>query len=541
MVLSVSSDPDSSTKTLSVAPARAVGAAAIILMLGNLVGSIFGFVRQSTIAGVFGETSQTDAFFAASIVPQMFYDLVIGAAVSAALIPVFTEITERRGREALWPTVGTVLAILWGVLAVLIALLIAAAGPLMNLLLFTYHTHLRSGAPAQAVPIVRVLVLTLFFLGSSAVLTATLLSLRKFVAPAFAPSLYHAGIIAGAYGLKPALGIMALPVGAVAGSMAQSFALAVTLLREGPRRVLHIAISEDVRQILRLYAPVAAGLLVSIAGQVADVLYKAHLGEGPLSAMGYATTLVQFPIGIAVAAMSFAVLPSISSDAAFERMDAFKNTLAAGMRLVLFLTLPAAVILISLSGPIVSLVYQHRALTSEDASRIATAVQGYAIQIPFVGIDQMLIFSFYARKNTVTPMIVGVAGVVIYVTSAWPLSSAFGIFGLALANTVQNSLHALILLALLFGTVGRLSHRGILTSLSRSLAAALIMGAGAWLLASFIRPRVDPTHLAGQAAVALIPLCVAAIVYLGVATLLGSSELLVARDIALRRRTRTTG
>jgi putative peptidoglycan lipid II flippase len=466
----------------------------------------------------------------------MFYDLVIGAAVSAALVPVFTEIAERRGRDALWPTVGTVLAIVWAVLAVLVALLIALAEPLMNLLLFTYHTHLRTGAPAQAVPIVRVLVLTLFFLGTSAVLTATLYSLRKFLAPAFAPSLYHLGIIAGAYGLKPALGIMALPVGAVAGAAGQALTLTGALLREGPRRVWHVSLSPDVRRILRLYAPVAAGLLVSIAGQVADILYKAHLGEGPLTAMGYATTLVQFPIGIAVAAMSFAVLPSISSDAAFKRMDQFKDTLAAGMRLVLFLTLPAAVGLIALSTPIVALVFQHSALTALDAARISTALNGYAIQIPFVGIDQMLIFSFYARKDTLTPMLVGVAGVIVYVVSAWPLSSSLGIFGLALANSLQNSLHAAILLALLFSSVGALSHRGILSSLARSVTAAVIMGAAAWLLASAIRSHVEPGHLAGQAAVALIPLLVGAALYIGVLAALHSRELSIARDIALRRR-----
>jgi putative peptidoglycan lipid II flippase len=505
-------------------------------MAGNLVGSVFGFVRQSTIAGVFGESVKTDAFFAASIVPQMFYDLVIGAAVSAALIPVFTEISERRGRGALWPVVGTVLGLVWGVLAIVIALLIFLAEPLMHLLLFTYHVHLRSGAPAVAVPIVRVLVLSLFFLGTSAVLTATLFSLRRFRVPAFAPSLYHLGIIAGAFLLKPALGIMALPVGAVAGAGSQSVVEALALLRERPRQIVHVALSPEVRQILRLYAPIAAGLLVSIVGQVIDIIYKARLGMGPLTAMGFATTLVQFPIGIAVAAMSFAVLPSISSDAAFDRMDRFKDTLAMGMRLVLFLTIPAAAGLIALAGPIVSLVYMHGALTTQEASRITAALIGYALQIPFVGVDQMLIFAFYARKDTLTPMLVGVVGVLIYVTSAWPLSSGFGIFGLALANSLQNSLHAIILLALLLTSVGALSGRGIPRSLFRSVAAALLMGGGAAALAALIHPHVSTTHLSGQAELALVPLGLAVVLYFGAAALLRSPELAYARDLARRRR-----
>src|SRR5947209_5493996 len=87
--------------------ARSIGSAAIILMLGNLTTSLLGFVRQATVAKVFGASAGTDAFFAASIVPQMFYDLTIGAAVSAALIPTFTEVFEGRGRSELGQLFGS--------------------------------------------------------------------------------------------------------------------------------------------------------------------------------------------------------------------------------------------------------------------------------------------------------------------------------------------------------------------------------------------------------------------------------------------------
>ena len=217
-------------------------------------------------------------------------------------------------------------------------------------------------------------------------------------------------------------------------------------------------------------------------------------------------------------------------------MDQFKDTLASGMRLVLFLTIPSAVGLIALSTPIVSLVYQHHALTPIGTARAATALVGYSFQIPFVGVDQMLIFAFYARRDTLTPMLVGVLGVTTYLISAWLLSPRFGILGLALANTLQNSLHALVLLVLLTAAVGGLSGRGLVPSIARSLLAAVVMGTGAASLSALIRAHVTSTHLAGQAATALVPLAFALILYVGTTALLRSPELAFARDIALRKR-----
>lgn len=515
---------------------RAVGAAALILMLGNFTGSFFGFVRQATVGGVFGARTGTSAFFAASIVPQMFYDLIIGAAVSAALIPVFTEVLERDGREEYWRTVSTVLSIAWAVLLAVVVILFAAAHPVMRLILIGYNQHLQGAGIDQATALARVLVLTLFFLGTSAILLAALYSLRRFTVPAFAPSLYHLGVIAGALFLAGPLGVMALAVGAVGGSVCQAAVQAVALLRQRPKIVLRIQLTPAVRRILRLYAPVAAGLLVSVAGQVIDIGFKSTLRPtSAITTMAFATTLVQFPIGIAVAALSFAILPSISSDAAFERGEQYKDTLALGIRFVLFLTIPAAVGYLALANPIFSLLFQHGKFTAADTSQGATALVGYAIQIPFVGLDQMLIFSFYARKDTMTPMLVGIAGVIIYVVSALLLKPHYHVLGLALSNTLQNSLHAMILLGLLFATVGSLPGRGVLTAVLKALGAGLAAGVCAVAASTALRDAVSPNALAGRLTIVLVPIALATVIYLAVSAALRSQELRFAWEIVRGR------
>lgn len=505
---------------------RAIGIAALILMAGNLSGSVLGSVRQIVMGDVFGATSQTSAFVAASIVPQMFYDLIIGAAISAALIPTFTEIHERRGTEALWRTVGSVMGLAWVVLIALIGVLVIGARPLMDVILWGFHVKGVTHSLDLGVEMARILIPSLFFLGTSAILLAALYSLRRFTVPAFAPGLYHLGVIAGAVFLAGPLGIVALPIGALVGAGCQAGVQALALLRAHPHIRPRVELTPEVKQILRLYWPVALGLLVSIAGQIIDIVFKSTLKDtGAIADMSYATVLTQFPIGIAVAGLSFAVLPSISADAAFSRMEQYKDTLAAGIRLALFLTIPAAIGYLTLSVPIVSLLYQHHHFTGHDTVQTAAALTGYAIQIPFVGLDQMLIFSFYARKDTVTPMLVGVVGVAIYILSALLLKPGLQILGLALANTIQNSVHGLILLVLLFTTIGGLTNRGIIRSVLSSLLAGAGMGLVAYLLSSWIRSTYGASGLIRQAGDALIPVLIGAAVYVGLSIALRSREL----------------
>ena len=517
---------------------KAIGSAALILMLANLSSSLIGFMRQAVIAHVFGAGTDSDAFYAASIVPQMFYDLTIGAAVSAALIPTFSSIVKLRDKEALTDVAGSVLALAWIVLAVTVVLLVVFAHPFMAGIAAMCRCTTGNVELNRTVEVLRVLLPSLFFLGTSAVLLATLYSVQRFTAPAFAGMLYHAGIILGAVLLVRPLGVLALPVGAVVGAAGQAMVQVPALVRNGIMPRPRLGLTPEVRRILRLYLPVAAGLLVSIVGQIIDLGFKWKLGKARLTDMQFATTLTQFPIGIAVAALSFAVLPALSADAALNRMDDFKDSLVLGIRVVLFLTIPAALGYLALATPIVSLVYQSGHLTVANVSRTAAALTGYAIQIPFVGIDQLMIFAFYARKNTITPMLVGVLGVGIYVAGAYILIPRLNIFGLALANTIQNTAHAAILLALLLLSIGKLDRRGLSLAIVKIGLAGAVMAGGAVLLLSLMSAKAAAGGFAAHALLALLPLLLGAGLYVGTATLLKSQEIELLLGLLRRRMTR---
>ncbi|HLJ66369.1 MAG TPA: murein biosynthesis integral membrane protein MurJ [Chloroflexota bacterium] len=521
---------------------RRIATATLVIMTGTLVASFLGFVRAVVVAAVFGHTGSTDAFVAALVVPQMFYDQLIGGAIAAVLIPTFS-LLATEDLDTLWRVVRAVFLLVGTVMLTVVALLEIAAHPLMSALAsgFVGRGH---GTLDLSVTLVRLLLPALLFMGLSAVVLATLYSLQRRAASAFAPACFHLGIIGAALVGAGRFGIEALSVGAVIGAASQLLVQLPALFRairghvthSPPLRVIvHDAFAHPVvRRILRLYVPVALGLVVSMAGQVADVNFKSHLPQaGDLTVMQYATQLIQFPVGIVVAALGFAVLPSISVDAAANRLEQFKDTLALGIRLVFVLMIPAAVGFLVLATPIVTLILQHHLFNHQGTVRTVTALLGYAPQLPFIGVDQLMIVAFYARHNTLTPALVGVLGVAVYVTSAALLLGPHGILGLAIANTIQIATHTVVLAYLLRRAIGSLTGRGLTATLLKVLVASACMAAVIGAVDRWISPA--GSGLAARLLAVALPGAAALAVYGAMVLLLRVEELTLAYGLVARR------
>jgi putative peptidoglycan lipid II flippase len=291
-----------------------------------------------------------------------------------------------------------------------------------------------------------------------------------------------------------------------------------------------------VRRILVLYAPVALGISFSIAGTVLDRNLASGLGEAAISTQRFATTLIQFPLGLVAAAVSFAVLPTLSRQASAGDDDAFRATLAMGMKVVLLLVLPAAAGLAALAYPITAAIFQRGRFDSADTAATAGALLLYLPGLPAAALDQMLLFAFYAHKRTLAPNLVQGAAVGIYALTALALLSAkLGLSALILGNSAQWIGHALILLLLSRGLVS-LSGLRLGEALWKSLLASLAMGGLTWGLGLGLR--------ALGAGGALVQLLVAggvgALLYFGLCALL-HVEALDFFAAAVRRRVGAKG
>jgi putative peptidoglycan lipid II flippase len=232
-------------------------------------------------------------------------------------------------------------------------------------------------------------------------------------------------------------------------------------------------------------------VVVSSVVLVIDRNLASQVDDSAIGAMRFATTVVQFGLGLVAAAISLASLPSLSQHFTSGDTDAFKRTLSSGLRLVTVLVLPVAGLLLALAGPIVALLFGYGAFTRHDSELTELALRIYVIGLPFSAVDQILIFAFYARKNTVLPAAIGIAQFAVYLVIAFGTYKTWGLPGLVLAWSAQLAFHAILTGIFLLRAMkdsGGLRGYGIgstaLKTGAASLATAIISFGAWWLMTS---------------------------------------------------------
>jgi len=446
-------EPDSNTP--------GIAGAATVIALGNVASRVLGLVRETVIADLFGATGLVSAFDVAGRVPRMLFDLLIDGLVSSALVPVFSELAER-DRDELWRVASIMLS--------LATLVMSAAALLLELFALPVARVMAGGFEADLLEytaqLMRITAPAVVFLSLAGITTGLLYALKRFTLPAFTAAAFNASIVVVAMVLTGVFGwgVESLALGLLIGS-AMQVALQVPGLRGARLRFSLDWRHPELRRILRLYMPVVLGLVVSQVGIIIDRNLASRTGEQSIAWMRYATTLVQFPLGLVSVAIAMAILPTLSRQASSPQhasREAFMNTLATGLKMVLVLILPAVVGLFVLAEPVVALVFEHGDFTAFDTGQTALALRIYLLGTTFAAVDLPLVYAFYARKNTLTPALVGVLGVGLYLVAA--LIPAFlrelRMTDLVLANSVQLTGHALVMLWLIHHRVGSLSPSG---------------------------------------------------------------------------------
>lgn len=516
---------------------RGIARAAGIIGLGSVASRALGLVRETAIANQFGAGALVDAFVVAATVPTTVYDLLVGGLLSSALVPVFSEYAaDDDDPDALWRLASIVLSLATAVLAGLGLVLMLFAPQLVALLASGFDPEQR----ALTAALIRIVAPAIFFLGLSGILTGLLYALKRFSFPAFGAAVYNVGIIVGAVVISqwfsgPAR-IYSLGLGILLGSAGQFFLMLPDL--RGARLRFTLAWGHPgLRRILRLYVPISLSVAVASLGVWIDRSLASTTGPGSLSWMRYATTLQQLPLGIVAVAISQAVLPSLARLTADEQLPAFRRTLQHGLRMVLVLMLPAAVGLFVLAEPIIRLLFQHGDFGPLDTVQTAAALRIYLLGMVAAAIDQPLIFAFYARQDTWTPAMVGVAGVGIYLLFALALIGPAGYLGLVFASSMQLAGHALIMLWLLHRRLRGLEEGGLRAVGLKSLVAAALMGLATWAMLAALRPLLaNEHHPAAEALLVLAPALVGALTYATLVVALRLEEATTFVGLLRRRR-----
>ena len=517
---------------------------ATLVMLGNLGSSVMGMVRQQVVAS-FGQ-GIASPFLSAITPAQTFNDFLINGSINGALVPTFNDYAEPEKREQLRRLVFTIVNLVFLIMLVSAIVFLFIAPWFINNIQVPGYTPQEKLLTTQ---FARIIFFSLLALGPFAVLQAALFARKEFGWPAVATAAYHIGIIIGAIvGALVGnhyLGQYGLAFGVLLGAAGEIALLLPGLRNQRLRYMFVLDLKQpSLRRILNLYKWIALSFLVSAFFIILDQSLATRTpgagsdpGAANYLAMRLSTTLIQFPAGLVATALSVAVLPTLTEHARAIDNERFKKTLLLGFRLGLLLMIPAAAGLMVLGLPIVSLLYQHGRFTAHNAQLTSLALTLYAFQLPFVAIDQLLLSAFYARKNTITPVIVGFVCYGSYLAVALPFWQTVGMPALVVANTVQNSLHAVILLVLLRMTIGPLRLREIISAFLKISAATIAMVAVAWgLQVLFGHMRLfSLNHLTGQFLTVLVSGLVAVVVYVGGVLLLRVEEVGMMKGIVMAK------
>jgi putative peptidoglycan lipid II flippase len=490
--------------------------AAMIISVGNILTRVFGLLREVVLAGLAGTGALATAFTIADNTLSIFFDLLISGAISSALVPVLSRYAAKaERREEFWKIVNTLLTLGLLFLMSVVAVLEIFADPLARFMASEQDTQTQN----LTAGLVRVILFGIIFLGISSIMMATLQALQRFAWSALSLAARNAGVVLIALLFYRWLGIWSLVLGVLVGTF-----LLIVLQAPGLKD-LRLRPSFDFRhpavgEILRLYRPIFLGLLVTSAALIIDRNLANQTGSHSIAVMRYATTLQQFVLGLVGSAISIAILPTLSRQAEDETATAlspaYRQTLMSGLRLLCVLIIPATLGLLALGLPAISVIFERGAFKDDPYSKALTfvALLGYLPGLPAAAIDQMLIVAFYARKNTLLPVVVGIFANLAYLITALSLLEPLGMLGLVLANSVQQIFHMTVMFWLLRRAFGRLGGYGLTRTVLKVTLASLLMSSISYLASGLVLHFGGDNFLANFGAL-LLGIAAGGVTYLG--------------------------
>jgi putative peptidoglycan lipid II flippase len=324
---------------------------------------------------------------------------------------------------------------------------------------------------------------------------------QQFLLAGLAPTMYWLGMIFGVLVWVPEVGIHGLAWGAVLGAGLHLGIQLPGLVRLGGSYTVTLGLRiPAVREVIRLMAPRVLGVSVVQINFLVNATLASEQPEGSMTAIVLAFALMTMPQVVIAQGIATAALPTFSEQVARGELSQMRASLAATLRGVVLLSLPATVGLILLREPVVSLLFQRGEFNIASTALVSWALLFYTLGLVSHSLVEILARAFYALHDTFTPVLVGVGAMSLNVLLSIMLSAAFLRVGwaphggLALANTLATTLEMVLMLWLMRRRLDGLQGRRILTSVGGAVAASLVMavalyfwiegpaGANVWLI-----------------------------------------------------------
>jgi putative peptidoglycan lipid II flippase len=480
---------------------RRIAVNTAIFSIGTGISRVVGLLREIVVAGFFGTTPAYSAFTIAYQVPNFIANLFANAVLSAAFVPVFTDLLERGHRRDAFRLAATLFWIMLIALTAITVIFILAAGLVMPLFI---GPKFNSATVALTVGLAQVLFPVVLLLGLMGLIVGILQSYEHFTVQAISPAVWNVVIIALLVALHPHFHgeseqIYALAIAILAATFVQFAMVLGALARIDFRLQFHIDWRDPrIRQVFLLMLPVTLGLgIVNLDQLINSAFGTLVTAEGP-AAINSAFRVYMLPQGMFSVAVATVLFPTLSRLASRRDTAGMRRTVGNGMRQINLLLIPAAAFMIVLPTPIVRLLFQRGVFDARSTELVSIALFWFAFSLPFGGLNLLLTRTFFAVQRPWIPMRLAAINIVVDIIVSVGLYKPLGIAGLVIGTLAANVvMTALQLYRLRIGLNGRLEGAQTTMITARILVASTLLAGVSWVV-WYLLDSLLGTSLAAQ-------------------------------------------
>ncbi|MFO7850480.1 MAG: murein biosynthesis integral membrane protein MurJ [Spirochaetia bacterium] len=445
-----------------------------IVASSTFLSRILGFLRTAVITAIFGATGQADIINIVFAVPNNLRKLLAEGALSSAFIPVISEAVVEEGDDR--SRSGTLARNIITFQLIIIIPICLISILLSRQLIENVLTQFKDPEQIElASSLFRFFINYLLFIGVSSVLIGVLNSHSRFFIPAITPILFSIAVISSILLLHRSLGVYSMAAGVVVGGAAQVLFQLPLFRKLGYSLKPHFGFSNpDFKRVMKHWLPVLATSSVFTINQQVAFLLASGLETGSASSLSYALVFFQLPFGIFSASITTVLFPKMSRQFGRKDTEGLRYSVQYGVRFLLALLIPSALVLGTLGREIVSIAIQRGMFTAENTALTAFVLRGYCYGLFSVGAFNFLQRFFYSAKNYRLPFYTAFSVAALDIVLSIILKeTSLRVAGLSIANSVSFSLGFAALLAAAFRLLGGLSFRGISLTLGKTLLASV--------------------------------------------------------------------
>ena len=455
--------------------------AATLLASSSLLSSLLGLLRDRLLNAYYYDTlpRYADAYTAAFIIPDFMFFILVSGALSVTFIPVFNDRLQAGNKKSAWELSTSLLNLLAGVTIIASIFIIIFADPLVR---YVVGPGLDEVGRGLAVSMMRVIAINPFLFAIASVIASIQQAIGRFTFFALSPVVYNIGIIIGLlfftngitiFGVQVfAGGIMGVALGVVLGSTLQLLVSAIGLIGLGFDYSFKIYWkNKGFQQVLRNLPARSLDQGIDYFNSIVETNLASRMVQGTVRAYNGAMTLSMAPVALVGVAISTAAFPQMTERLSQGRPDLFRAELQTTIRVIVWLVLPIATITYFTQDFIASFLF------SKGAPVVATTLGILCIAIVFRSIYHIASRSFYAQKDTRTPLYISIFTISLNVALAILFSQQLnlGIYGLSLAQSLTAAVEVAILFAIISRRIPKLFDHSFVNGIIKILLSTATM------------------------------------------------------------------